>query len=134
MLDREIEHDAASYRAADHGRPVQLQGAAEGADGFGVACGGELIFCPIPAGRRIGLAVKRHVEGNDAEILRILLVREQIPPLPCVGARGVQADQRNAGAVFLEIDAMRFAFYFDMDVTADYRIDGAVHDVTATNC
>jgi hypothetical protein len=53
--------------------------------------------------------------------------------LPRVGARGVQANQRNAGAVFLEIDAMGFACYFDMDVAADYRFDGAVHDVTATN-
>ena len=77
--------------------------------------------------------MKRHVERDDAETLRELLVREQMPPLPCVGARGVQADQRNAGAVFLEIDAMGFAADFDMDVAADYRLDVPFMTVTATN-
>ena len=59
--------------------------------------------------------------------------REQMPPLPCIGARGVQAHQRNARAVFLEIDAMRLAIDLDMDVAADDRLDIAGHDGAAAN-
>ncbi len=73
-----------------------------------------------------------HVEGDDAEILCKLFIREQMPPLPPVGARGVQAHQRDAGAVFLEIDAMHRAIDLDMDVAADHRLDVTIHEATAT--
>ena len=54
-------------------------------------------------------------------------IREQMPPLPPVGARGVQAHQRNARAVLLEINAMHLAADVDMDVAADHRLDLTVH-------
>src|SRR6267378_2613208 len=72
-----------------------------------------------------------HVERDDAEFFRELFVREQMPPLPSIRARGVQAHQRNPFAVFLEIDAMHFAIDFDMDVAADHRLDMAGHVDTA---
>ena len=127
MIDREIENDAAADRATHHHRPVQLQRLAEGADGLGVARGRELIFIAVPARRRIGFAMPGHVEGDDAEVLRKLLVGKQMPPLPSIGARGVQAHQRNARAVFLEIDAVHLAADIDMDVAADHRLDMAGH-------
>src|SRR5229473_5412299 len=66
-----------------------------------------------------------HVERDDAEFFRKLLVREQMPPLPTIRARGVQAHRRKPRAVFLEIDAMHLAIDFDMDVAADHRLDMA---------
>ena len=55
---------------------------------------------------------------------------EQMPPLPPVRARGVQAHQRNARAVLLEIDAMHLAADVDMNVAADHRLDLTVHAAT----
>src|SRR5205085_8362677 len=48
-----------------------------------------------------------------------------------VRACGVQAHQRNAGAVLLEIDPMHLAADLDVDIAADDRLDRAVHDTTA---
>src|SRR5258706_11802281 len=75
-----------------------------------------------------------HVERNDAECLRKLLVREQVPPLPSVRTCGVQAHQRNAGATFLEIDPMHLSIDLDMDVASDHRLDIAGHVGTAERC
>src|SRR6266436_5652748 len=130
MVDREIEHDTAADRTPHHHGLVQLQRAAERADRLRVAHGGELIFLAAPVRRRIGLAMPGHVEGDDAEVLRELFIRQQMPPLPPVGAGGVQAHQRDAGAVLLEIDAMHLAIDLDTDVAADHRLDGTVHDDT----
>src|SRR5882672_6543752 len=132
MIDREVEDDAAADRAAHHDRPVEFQRPAEGTDRLRVARRGELIFRTVPVRRRIGFAVPGHVEGDDAEILRERFIGEQMPPLPSVRARGVQAHQRNAGAIFLEVDAVHLAIDIDMDVTADQRLDIAVHDATTT--
>ena len=67
--------------------------------------------------------MQRHVEGDDAKIPRELFIGQQMPPLPAIGARGVQADQRNARAVLLEIDAVHLAADLDVDVAADHRLD-----------
>src|ERR1700730_15610693 len=73
----------------------------------------------------------RQVEGNDAKCFRELVVCQQMPPLPSVGACGVQAHQRYARAAFLEIDAMHLTIDLDMDITADHRLDMAGHVGTA---
>ena len=73
-----------------------------------------------------------HVEGDDAEISCELFVAKQMPPLPVVRARGVQAHHRDSRAAFLEIDAVHLAVDIDMDVTADQRLDIAVHDAAMT--
>lgn len=57
-----------------------------------------------------------HVKGDDAKVLCKLLIGKKMSPLPAVGAGGVQADQRNARAAFLEIDAMHLAIDIDMNV------------------
>ena len=46
------------------------------------------------------------VEGDDAEAIRHLLVVEQVTVLPAVGARRMQAQQRNAAARLLDEDAV----------------------------
>src|SRR5260370_27636609 len=73
-----------------------------------------------------------HVERDDEKILRELFVGQQMPPLPSVGARGVQTHQRNAGAALFEIDAVHLAIDLDMDVAADDRLNVTVHDATTT--
>jgi hypothetical protein len=130
MIDREIEHDAAADRTSHHHGPVEFQHAAEGADGLGVARGGELVFLAAPAHRRIRLAMPGQVEGYDTEIFRKLCVSEQMPPLPPVRARGVQTHQRNARTILLEIDAVHLATDVDMDIATDDRLDVTTHDGT----
>ena len=53
-----------------------------------------------------------------------------MPPLPVIGAGGVQADQRDAGAILLEIDAMKLAVDIDIHVATDDRFYHDVHDTT----
>src|SRR4051794_31715673 len=79
-----------------------------------------------------------HIEGDDAKVFGEFLVGQQVAPLPRVGARGVQAHQRNACTVFLEIDPMRLAADLDMDVATDDRLDIAIgttaHADTVAKC
>src|SRR6266704_3650211 len=76
----------------------------------------------------------RHVERTYAECFRKLLVGEQMPPLPSVRACRVQAHQRYARAVFLEIDAMHLTIDFNVDVAAEHRFDIAGHAGTTECC
>jgi hypothetical protein len=55
-----------------------------------------------------------------------------MPPLPPVGARGVQTYQRDARTVLLEIDAVRLAADVDVDIAADDRLDMTAHDGAIT--
>src|SRR3979490_1467452 len=57
-----------------------------------------------------------------------------MPPLPSVRARRVQAHQRYARAVFLEIDAMHLTIDFNVDVAAEHRFDVAGHAGTTECC
>src|SRR6266702_4127934 len=76
----------------------------------------------------------RHVERNYAECFRKLLVGEQMPPLPSVRACRVQAHQRYARAVFLEMNAMHLTIDFNVDVAAEHRFDVAGHAGTTECC
>ena len=67
------------------------------------------------------------LEGDDAEVLRKLPISEQMPPLPPVRAGGVQAHQRNARSVLLEIDPVHVTADVDMDIAADHWLDLPVH-------
>src|SRR6267154_2371719 len=75
-----------------------------------------------------------HVERNNAECFRKLLVGEQMPPLPSVRACRVQTHQRYARAVFLEIDAMHLTIDFNVDVAAEHRFDVAGYAGTTECC
>src|SRR5258708_15224394 len=75
MIDREIEHDAATDRASHHHGPVERQRLAESTDGLGVARGGELILLAAPARRWIRFAMPGQIEGDDTEIFCELRVR-----------------------------------------------------------
>ena len=69
----------------------------------------------------------RHVEHDHAIVLRDALVVEQAAILPAVGAGGVQAEQRNAAAGFLDVEAMRAAEQIEMQVAADRRFEARAH-------
>src|SRR5262249_27352636 len=87
----------------------------------------ELIFLAAPACRRVRLAVEGHVEGDDAKVPCQLFVGKQMAPLPRIRARPVQANQRNALAILLEIDAVHLAADLDVNVAADRRLDVTGH-------
>ncbi len=63
------------------------------------------------------------VEGNDAEALENLAVVEERPVLAAVGARGVQAQKRNALPGFLDIEPVRLAADGEAQVAADDRLE-----------
>ena len=107
MAQRQMQHRAAADRAAHHHRPLELQRATDRHDGIDIEIGGELVSLALEAGRRRGFAVPRQIEDDDAEALGDLRIVQQRAILPPVGAGGVQADQRDPLARFLEIDAMR---------------------------
>jgi hypothetical protein len=65
----------------------------------------------------------RQVEGDDAIAAGDLRVVQDRPVLPAVGAGGVQAEERNALARLLEVDAMRLAVQVQAQVAADHRLD-----------
>ena len=69
-----------------------------------------------------------HVMGDDAEARGDLGVVEERAPLPPVGTRCVQAQQRDARARLLEVDAMRASFDVEMDVAADDGLDADGHE------
>ena len=107
VLVREIKHDAAADRAAHHHRAVELQRVGDFQDHPDVVARGELVFLVLEALRRRRFAVPRHVEHDDAIVFGDALVVEQAAILPAVGARGVQAEQRNALAGLLDIEPVR---------------------------
>ena len=78
------------------------------------------------------------IESDDPKILRELGIGKQMTPLPCIGARSVQAHQRNglvvALVVFLEIDPMRLAADVNMDIAANHRFDRAAHHAATAKC
>ena len=96
MLVREMQHDAPADRAAHHHRPVELERGGDFQDHAHVVARGEPVFFVLPSDGRRGFAVPRHVEHDDAIVLRDALVVEQAAILPPVRAGGVQAEQRNA--------------------------------------
>jgi hypothetical protein len=60
-----------------------------------------------------------HVEGQHAEVARDHAVVEEMAILLSVGARGVEADERDALAGLLEVDAMRAPAQGQRQVAAD---------------
>ena len=63
------------------------------------------------------------VEGNDAEALENFAVIEQRAVLAAVGARGVQAQQRDALPRLLDIEPMRLAADGKAQIAADDRLE-----------
>ena len=127
MGDREIEHDAATDRAAHHHRLVEFHGLAEGPDGGGVGGCRQPVFGRLPTGGRCRLAVPGHVEGQHAVAAGDFRVCQQVAELAVVGAGRVQADEGNALSRFLEIDAMRHAVDIEPHVPADHGIENGRH-------
>src|SRR5208282_2339564 len=124
---REMEHQAAADRAAHHDRPLELERAAEGTHDLGIARRGEAVLRALPPVWRMRLAVPRHVEGQHAIVPGDLRVAHEVPPLPPVGTRRMQADERYAGAAFLEIDAVRAPADLHARITAENGLDLGAH-------
>ncbi len=109
VLVREIEHDAAADRAAHHHGLVELQRVGDLQDHLHIVARGEPVLLVLIAIGRRGFAVPRHVEHDDAVVVGDARIVEQPAILPAVGARGVQAEQRNALAGFLDVEPVRAA-------------------------
>ena len=122
MLQRQVQHDAPADGAAHRHRLVERERIDHGHDGVDVGARCQLVLGLVPARRRRGLAVPGQVEGDDAELGKRLGVVEEAAVLPAVGARRVQAQQRDAGAGLLDIEPVRLA----LDVEAQIAADGGL--------
>src|SRR5262245_46589448 len=96
-------------RAADRDGLVQCKGIDHGQDRLDVGLRGQPVFDVLPAWRRRGLAMPGHVEGDDAKLSEDLAVIEDSAVLPAVGTGRVQAEERDAIACLLHIEAVRLA-------------------------
>ena len=65
----------------------------------------------------------RQVEGDHAIAAGDLGIVQQRAVLPSVGAGGVQAEQRNALARLLEVEAVRLAVEVEAQVAPDHRFE-----------
>ena len=60
-------------------------------------------------------------------MIRHRAIDHEMAELPAIGAGGVQAQQRNSFAGFLEIDSVRVAAEGQMQIAADDGIDRGSH-------
>ena len=127
MQGGKVEDQATADRAAHDHRSLQRQGIGEGDDERGVEIPGQKIFIALETVRRRRLAVPGHIERNDAKVLRHLGVVQDTAILPAVGTGGVQADQRDPLARFLEIDAVAPAFEIEREIATDDWLEGGGH-------
>ena len=127
MVGGQIEGDAPAHGTAHDHRFVQFQRGAESTDDFGVAVGGEGVLLILPADRRWRLAAPWQVEGEHAETVGDRRVGHQMAKLTGVAAGGVQADQRDAAAGFLEIQAHRPALPGGPQIAPDDRFELRAH-------
>ena len=123
MLERQVQHDAPADGAAHHHRLVEAKRIDDGHDGVDVGARGELVLGLLPARRRRGFAVPGQVEGDDAELGENLGVIEKAAVLPAVGAGRVQADERDAGTGFLDVEPVRLALDVEAQIAADGRLE-----------
>jgi hypothetical protein len=123
VLERKLEHDAPADRAAHHDRALQAEFLRYGEHHSAVAFGAQAVILVFPTGRRRGLAVPRHVEGDNAKTPRDRRIVEHRPVLTAVGAGGVQAEKRDALARLLEVQAVLAAAELDARITADDRLE-----------
>ena len=65
----------------------------------------------------------RHIERNDAILVGNGRIVKQMAVLPAVRAGGVKAEQRDAPAGFLKVDAVAGAVRRDIQITALYGFD-----------
>ena len=124
---REMQHDAPADRAAHGDRLVEAERIGDFHDHAHIVARGELVFLVLPAGRRRGLAVPGHVEGDDAEGGRHARVVHQAAELARVGAGRVQAEQGNACSGLLDIKPVRLAEQVEMKIAAGNRLEARAH-------
>ena len=127
VLVREIEHDTAADRAAHHHGLVELQRVGDLEDHPHVVARGELVLLVLVAFGRRGFPVPRHVEHDDAIVVGDALVVEQPAILPSVGARGVQAKQRNALARLLDVEPVRPSEQVEVEIAPDDELEAGAH-------
>ena len=130
MLVREIEHDATPDGAAHDDRLVELERVRDFQDHLHIVARGEAVFLVLPADRRRGLAVPGHVERDDAEALRDARLVEQAAVLAAVRPGRVQAEEWNARSGLFEIEPVRTAEQFEIEIAADDRFEARAHGAT----
>ena len=129
MLQRQMQRDAPSDRAAHHDRLVEFQRGHDVEDHGGVMRRGQLVLLVVPAGRWRRFAMPGHVEGDDAMVFGNAGMIHQGAILPSIRSRGMQAKQRRALSGFLDIDPMRAAEQVEMHVTPDDGLECRAHAV-----
>jgi hypothetical protein len=123
VLGCEIEHEAPANRATHDHRAIQLKGVADIEHHLRVARGGKLVLLGFEARGRQRLSMPGHVEDDDAVVARDRGVIEHVAELAAVGAGRVQADERDAAAGLLDVEAMRTARERQVRIAADDRLE-----------
>ncbi len=121
VVGGDLERDRAAHRAAHHHRPLELERLPHRADELEVALRRQPVPREPPLVGRRRTPVIRQVERDDAEPPRDLGVVQHVPPLPAVGARSVQAEERDTLSRLLEEDPVARAERAHLDVAADDR-------------
>ncbi len=129
MFRREVENEAAADRAAHDDGSREIECIANVDHHPRIALGGELVLLGLEADGRQRFAVPRHVEHDDAVVSRDHRVVEEVAELAAIGARGVQADERDATPGFLDVESVRTARQREMAIAADDRLEGGFHGV-----
>src|SRR5262245_6501212 len=119
VLERQMQDDPAADRAAHAHRALQPKGIDDRHHRVNIGARGKTVFDLLPARRGRVLAVPGKVEGNDAKLGRERLIVHQAAKLTAVGTRRVQAQERNAAARLLDVEAIAFAIDLEWQVTAD---------------
>ena len=123
VAEREMEHDAAPDRASHDHRPLEVQGPRHPHHGIHVGICRQLVDALLVAVRRGRLAVQGQVEGNDPEVAGDVGIVQHRTVLAGIGPGGVEAQQGNALARFLEVDSVRLAADVEVQVAPGDGLD-----------
>jgi hypothetical protein len=123
MFGCDIENDPPTNRTPHQDRAIQVQRAHNGKDEFGIPGGRQPVIVALKPDWRQRFAVPRHVERDDPIILEHVRVGQKMPILPGIRTCGMQADERDALARFLEIDPVFHAADFNVRVATDDRFN-----------
>ena len=123
IFRRHLQHDRSAHRASKHHRPIEPERKPHGSDDAEIGFGRETKFLQPPAVGRRRTSVIRHVERHDPKTVGDRLVVHHVAELPAVIARGVQTEQRDSGAGFLDKNPVTFSGDIDGRVAAGDRFE-----------
>src|SRR5262249_27295055 len=136
MRQPQMQHDTTADGAAKANWPIEAQGIDHRQDRRQVSVRGQAVGTRLPAGRWRGLAMPGQIKSDDAEALGEGVVIHQAAVLAPIRARRMQAQQRNALARLLDIDAMRRTGDLEVEIAPNRWLEArtalGIHHTPAT--